>query len=54
MADRSVNAPRAAVEGAIAHLKNWKIFATRDYGPLTCFALIIETVTALAFCKEGW
>ncbi|MFE4868218.1 hypothetical protein [Streptomyces sp. NPDC056682] len=54
MANRSVNTPRAAVERAIEHLEDWKIFATRCHSPLTCFAPVIRTVTALAFYKEGW
>ncbi|MFE9139646.1 hypothetical protein [Streptomyces sp. NPDC007355] len=53
MAKRSVNTLRAAVERAIAHLKDWKIFATRYRGPLTHFALVAKTVTALAFYKKG-
>ncbi|MFF9756797.1 transposase family protein [Streptomyces sp. NPDC014344] len=53
-ANRSVNTLRAAVERAIAHLKNWKIFTTRYRGPLTRFTLVAKTVTALAFYKKGW
>ncbi|MFE9139626.1 hypothetical protein, partial [Streptomyces sp. NPDC007355] len=53
VAKRSVNTLRAAVERAIAHLKDWKIFATRYRGPLTHFALLAKTVTALAFYKKG-
>ncbi|MCY0923931.1 hypothetical protein OS965_38360 [Streptomyces sp. H27-G5] len=53
-ANRSVNTLRAAVERAIAHLKDWKIFATRYRGPLTHFPLVAKTVTALAFYKKGW
>jgi hypothetical protein len=54
VANRSINTLRAAVERAIAHLKDWKIFATRYRGPLTRFALVAKTVTALAFYKKGW
>ncbi|MER6076400.1 transposase family protein [Streptomyces sp. NPDC001817] len=54
VANRSVNTLRAAVEQAIAHLKDWKILATRYRGPLTRFALVTKTVTALAFYKKGW
>ncbi|WP_159426071.1 transposase family protein [Streptomyces noursei] len=52
-ANRSVNTLRAAVERAIAHLKNWKILATRYRDPLTRFTLVTKTVTALAFYKKG-
>lgn len=53
-ANRSVNTLRAAAERAIAHLKDWKIFATRYRGPLTRFTLVAKTLTALAFYKKGW
>ncbi|MGW6413229.1 transposase family protein [Streptomyces vinaceus] len=53
-ANLSVNTLRAAVERAIAHLKNWKILATRYRGPLTRFALVAKAVTALTFYKNGW
>ncbi|WP_079143256.1 transposase family protein [Streptomyces noursei] len=53
-ANRSVNTLRAAVERAIAHLKNWKILATRYRGPLTRFPDIVKTVTALTFYTRGW
>ncbi|WP_331751668.1 transposase family protein [Streptomyces globisporus] len=45
-ANRSVSTLRAAVERAIANLKDWKIFATRCRGPLTRFTLVAKTVTA--------
>ncbi|MEU5307104.1 hypothetical protein ACH4YO_42665, partial [Streptomyces noursei] len=54
VANRSDNTLRAAIERAIAHLKNWKILATRYRGPLTRFTLVTKTVTALAFYKKGW
>ncbi|WP_405550942.1 hypothetical protein OG215_39400 (plasmid) [Streptomyces globisporus] len=54
VANHAINALRAAVERAIAHLKDWKIFATRYRGPLTRFPLVAKTVTALAFYKKGW
>ncbi|MFD8525394.1 transposase family protein [Streptomyces capillispiralis] len=54
VANRSVNTLRAAVERAIAHLKDWKIFATRYRGPLTHFPLVAKAITALAFYKKGW
>ncbi|MEU5306990.1 hypothetical protein ACH4YO_42185, partial [Streptomyces noursei] len=54
VANRSVNTLRAAIERAIAHLKDWKIFATRYRGPLTRFTLVAKAVTALAFYKKGW
>ncbi|GAA0347660.1 IS5/IS1182 family transposase [Streptomyces blastmyceticus] len=53
-ANRSINALRAAVEHAIAHLKDWKVLATRYRGPLARFPAVIKTVTALAFYKKGW
>ncbi|MFE5548807.1 transposase family protein, partial [Streptomyces sp. NPDC056534] len=53
-ANRSVNTLRAAVERAIAHLKDWKIFATRYRGPFTRFPAVVKAVTALAFYKAGW
>lgn len=42
---------RAAVERAIAHLKNWKILATRYRGPLETFPAILATIVALTFFK---
>jgi hypothetical protein len=54
VANRSVNTLRATVERAIAHLKDWKILATRYRGPLTRFALVAKAVTALGFYKKGW
>ncbi|MFE9934378.1 hypothetical protein [Streptomyces sp. NPDC005533] len=53
-ANQSVNTLRAAVEHAIAHLKDWKIITTRCRGPLTRFLTVAKTVTALAFYKKGW
>ncbi|MEJ8632174.1 transposase family protein [Streptomyces sp. MS2.AVA.5] len=53
-ANRSVTTLRAAVERAIAHLKDWKILATRYRGPLTRFPTVAKTVTALTFYKKGW
>ena len=52
--NQSVSKLRAAVERAIAHLKDWKILATRYRGPLTRFPRIVKTITALAFYKKGW
>ncbi|MEU2835475.1 transposase family protein [Streptomyces lavendulae] len=46
-ANRSINTLRAAVERAIAHLKDWKILATRYRGPLTHFPLVAKTVTGV-------
>ncbi|ANZ13659.1 transposase family protein [Streptomyces noursei ATCC 11455] len=54
VANQSINTLRAAVERAIAHLKDWKILATRYRGPLTRFPNIVRTVTALTFYKKGW
>ncbi|MFE5546096.1 transposase family protein [Streptomyces sp. NPDC056534] len=53
VANRSVNTLQATVERAIAHLKDWKILATRYRGPLTRFALVAKTVTALSFYKRA-
>ncbi|MET8509379.1 transposase family protein [Streptomyces sp. NPDC004787] len=52
-ANHSVNTLRAAVERAIAHLKDWKIFATRYRGPLARFPDIVKAVTALTFYKQA-
>ncbi len=52
--NQSISKLRAAVERAIAHLKDWKVLATRYRGPLTRFSLVAKTVTALAFYKNGW
>lgn len=50
----SISRLRAAIERAIAHLKDWKILATRYRGPLAKFPLVAKTVTALTFYKKGW
>jgi hypothetical protein len=42
---------RAAVERAIAHLKNWKILSGRYQGPLDKLPSVIRTVVTLAFFK---
>jgi hypothetical protein len=42
---------RAAVERAIAHLKNWKILSGRYRGPLDKLPSIVRTIVALAFFK---
>ena len=42
---------RAAVERAIAHLKNWKILSGRYRGPPDKLPSVIRTVVALAFFK---
>ncbi|MEY9998059.1 hypothetical protein ABIE67_010178 [Streptomyces sp. V4I8] len=52
--NRSISSLRAAIERAIAHLKDWKILATRYRGPLAKFPLVAKTVTALTFYKKGW
>ncbi|MFV2022965.1 transposase family protein [Micromonospora sp. LOL_023] len=43
----SVNRLRAAVERAIAHLKNWKILKTGYHRIMTDFPDVLRTVTAL-------
>lgn len=45
--NRSVSSIRAAVERAIAHLKNWKILKTGYRRALTDFPRILRTVTKL-------
>jgi DDE superfamily endonuclease len=45
---------RAAVERALAHLKDWKVLATRYRGPLDAFSQVVRTVTALAFFRTAW
>ncbi|MER6075845.1 transposase family protein [Streptomyces sp. NPDC001817] len=52
--NQSISRLRAAVERAIAHLKDWKIPATRYRSPLATFPLITKTITALTFYKKGW
>ncbi|GAU71622.1 transposase [Streptomyces sp. NBRC 110611] len=51
--NHSLSVPRAAVERAIAHPKDWKVPATRYRGPLRTFPNIIRTVTALAFFRAS-
>lgn len=48
-ANRSLSALRAAVERAIAHLKNWKILKIGYRRPLDRFHTVLKTVTALHF-----
>jgi hypothetical protein len=43
----SINRLRAAVERAIAHLKNWKILKTGYHRIMTDFPDVLRTVTAL-------
>ena len=43
----SVNRLRAAVERAIAHLKNWKVLKTGYHRIMTDFPDLLRTVTAL-------
>lgn len=50
--NRSVNTLHAAVERAVAHLKDWKILVTR-YRPLTRFPNILKAVLALVLYKKG-
>jgi hypothetical protein len=45
--NRSVSQIRAAVERAIAHLKNWKILKTGYRRALTDFPRVLRTVTKL-------
>ncbi|MFE5948689.1 transposase family protein [Streptomyces sp. NPDC056480] len=50
--NQSISGLRAAVERAIAHLKDWKILATRYHGPLGAFPLVAKTITALSFTRR--
>jgi hypothetical protein len=52
--NQSISTLRAAVERAIAHLKDWKLLATRYRGPLHAFPGIVRTITALAFFRTSW
>lgn len=47
-----LSAVRAAVERAIAHLKNWKILSGRYRGPLDKLPSVVRTVVTLAFFKS--
>jgi hypothetical protein len=49
----SLSGIRAAIERAIAHLKNWKVLKTGYRGPLDRFADVLRTVTALHFYKQA-
>jgi len=51
--NQSISRLRAAVERAIAHLKDWKILATRFRGPLHRLPAIVKTITALVFYKNA-
>jgi hypothetical protein len=52
--NREINSLRAAVERAIAHLKNWKILATGFRPPLEKFAATLRAVTGLYFLKKAY
>lgn len=52
--NQSISTLRAAVERAIAHLKDWKLLATRYRGPLHSFPGIVRTITALTFFRTSW
>ncbi|MGW1617522.1 hypothetical protein ACWCQZ_51475, partial [Streptomyces sp. NPDC002285] len=47
--NQSTSTLRAAMKRAIAHLKDWKIPATRYRGPLETLPSIVRTITTLAF-----
>jgi hypothetical protein len=51
--NQSISKRRSAVERAIAHLKDWKILATRYRGPLHRLSAVINAVTALTFYKNA-
>ncbi|MFE9745632.1 transposase family protein [Saccharothrix saharensis] len=50
----SVSAIRAAVEHAIAHLKDWKILATGYRARLSELPTVIRIVTSLEHYRLGW
>jgi hypothetical protein len=50
----SVSSIRAAVERANAHLKNWKILATRYRPPLEKFPAMLRTIVGLYFLKWAY
>lgn len=52
--NRTISALRAAVERAIAHLKNWKILATGYRARLAELPNPIRTITKLEFYRLGW
>jgi hypothetical protein len=52
--NHSIASLRAAVERAIAHLKNWKILATGYRGRLTELANLIRTITTLEHYRLNW
>ena len=52
--NRDVAKLRATVERAIAHLKDWKVLASRYRGPLDAFGQVVRTVTALVFFRMAW
>ena len=53
-ANREHSAIRAAVEHAIAHLKQWKILATGYRGRLTELPAILRIITTLEYFRLGW
>ncbi|WP_116115988.1 transposase family protein [Austwickia chelonae] len=53
-ANRTISTLRAAIERAIAHLKNWKILATGYRARLTELPNLIRTITRLEFYRLGW
>jgi hypothetical protein len=52
--NRVIRGMRAAVERAIAHLKNWKMLAKGYRGLLTELPSVITTITNLEFYRLGW
>lgn len=52
--NHSIASLRAAVERAIAHLKNWKILATGYRGRLSELPNLIRIITTLEYYRLGW
>ncbi|RKN56415.1 transposase [Streptomyces klenkii] len=52
--NRNISGIRAAVERAIAHLKNWKTLSSGYRGRLRDLPAVIQAVTALEFFRLGW
>ena len=52
--NRMIRSLRAAVERAVAHLKNWKMLAKGYRGLLAELPAVISTITNLEFYRLGW
>lgn len=49
-----LNTPRAAVERAVAHLKNWKMLKTRYRAPLHKFSSALRAIAGLHFLTKAF